>query len=146
MNEDKDVFDEVSEIRMIIDRLEDEIISINSKLKYFDIDRFNGIIEKIKEKQENLEVIREKEEKLQNVYVKLNTMINECKGCVSISRASLQDKKNFEEATNNLIGSTKNINTEFNKFKKYNQTMNKRLDKLDKIYDFLIESNNFETE
>ena len=76
MSEDKNVFEEVSEIRMIIDRLEDEIISINSKLKYLDIDRFNGIIEKIKEKQENLEVIREKEEKLKNVYVKLNTMIN----------------------------------------------------------------------
>ena len=146
MSENKDIFDEVSEIRMIIDRLEDEIISINSKLKYLDIDSFNRIIDKIRKKEEALEVIREKEEKLQNVYLKLNNMINECKGVVSISRSSLHDKKNFDEATKNLIGSTKNINTEFNKFKKYNQTMNKRLDKLDKIYDFLMEINNFEAE
>ena len=67
---------------------------------------------------------------------KLNQLINELKGCAAISRASLQDKKNFDVATGELINSAKTIVEEINKLKKYNQTMNKRMEKLDKLYDF----------
>lgn len=68
---------------------------------------------------------------------KLNCMINEIKGLACVTRACLQDRKDFEMATGKLISSAKNIADEVGKLKKYNQTMNKRLEKLDKIYDFL---------
>jgi hypothetical protein len=68
---------------------------------------------------------------------KLNVMINEIKGLACVTRACLQDRKNFDEATGKLIESAKNISDEIGKLKKYTQTMNKRFEKLDKIYDYL---------
>ncbi len=68
---------------------------------------------------------------------KLNSIINEIKGLACVTRASLQDKRNFDEATGKLIDSAKKISDEVGKLKKYTQTMNKRLEKIDKIYDYL---------
>ncbi len=83
---ERDILEKIEEIKQISNRIEDELTSINITLKFLDIDQFNDLVEKIKEKKEELGVIKDKEEKLQNVYDKLIVMINECKGLVATSR------------------------------------------------------------
>jgi NADH/NAD ratio-sensing transcriptional regulator Rex len=93
IEEERNLCEEVTEIKQIVDRIEDELISINTILRFLDVNRFNELIDKIRENQENLEIIKEKEEKLQNVYNALRIMINECKGIVAMTRPNLKTDK-----------------------------------------------------
>jgi DNA repair ATPase RecN len=74
------------------------------------------------------------EDYMKNVH-KLNEMINEFKGCVSVARAAIADKKEMDDMRNTLKSMIETCHKYFN----YQKTISDQYFKIDAIYKKLCE-------
>ncbi len=81
LENERDLFEEVEEIKDYMSHIDERTSAI--------IDILNGL--DFKEVERLAKELKGREEKLQNVYDKLNVMINEYKGFVSIQRGEFKE-------------------------------------------------------
>lgn len=105
-------------------------------------------VEAMESKLLSVEVVDKFDDYMKNVD-KLNTMVNEVKGCVAVARASLQDRKDYDafmERMDEAIKYVKSCRDEIVKSKKeaqscmeYSKSLSNQYFKIDAIYRALVE-------